>query len=580
MLFQQIYNWFQYKTLPPSFFAKNRLLIEREGKRNRIFNKVGLTFQNSKWTNYERNTLNFHFIPQFAFLVLGFLLISILIYFNAQFSNTSFFVFTTTCVNYFLWLAIDWCDYFVLFVIWFSLGIVTFTQQILQAILFPALSPSVNFTNLLKGNANQTQELPSFINYNNFDHSSVMSNSLIEELRRNRHPIVLGSVFLKPATDNQNWVLPTFLVHYNFIIQFLTSQFQVTLHSRSIMSNFGIHPVTMSIPSLELNPLVLLFTNLNQQRTLWNTSFIKRSYLGSSCNAKSASDSYVFFDRNFILPISRRFDLETFRYELQLVRAQDTLADTQKRVSRWLYNYSLLHRKTIQDLQRISNIKRLLNDNFLLTLNSNRNLWTSEISNLNIATLQPKLRALNKTFFNLNTFETGAEISSLFQSNSLNANETSVNSVRNLETSFSFMIKRIFLFDNLGTDLWCNRHQHQFAEFYEHQRVGGLWMRESLLQTRQFGEIFRKLQSTRMDWFSFEIAKDNSRHIQTLFNESKDMTSWAFPYTLHSQTDSSIWRKHRRLWLLIANDERIFVRRHISGLPIISNFDEIRFYNK
>ena len=58
MIFRRLYNWLKLKMLPPSISFKNRLYIERDSKTRRITSNLGLTFRNSKWTNYNRTDIN------------------------------------------------------------------------------------------------------------------------------------------------------------------------------------------------------------------------------------------------------------------------------------------------------------------------------------------------------------------------------------------------------------------------------------------------------------------------------------------------------------------------------------------
>ena len=58
MLFKNLFNWIKYKTLPPSVLFRNRLFIERDVKHRRISTMLGLTFRNSKWSNYARPNLS------------------------------------------------------------------------------------------------------------------------------------------------------------------------------------------------------------------------------------------------------------------------------------------------------------------------------------------------------------------------------------------------------------------------------------------------------------------------------------------------------------------------------------------
>ena len=53
-MFQRLFNWIKFKTLPPSVLFKNRLYVERDSKTRRITHNLGLTFRNSKWADYSR----------------------------------------------------------------------------------------------------------------------------------------------------------------------------------------------------------------------------------------------------------------------------------------------------------------------------------------------------------------------------------------------------------------------------------------------------------------------------------------------------------------------------------------------
>ena len=53
-MFQRLFNWIKFKTVPPSVNFKNRLFIERDNKQRRILTNLGLTFRNSKWVQYAR----------------------------------------------------------------------------------------------------------------------------------------------------------------------------------------------------------------------------------------------------------------------------------------------------------------------------------------------------------------------------------------------------------------------------------------------------------------------------------------------------------------------------------------------
>jgi hypothetical protein len=57
-MFKILYNWLKFKTLPPSILFTNRLYLERESKTRKITTNLGLTFRNSKWSEYLRTDIN------------------------------------------------------------------------------------------------------------------------------------------------------------------------------------------------------------------------------------------------------------------------------------------------------------------------------------------------------------------------------------------------------------------------------------------------------------------------------------------------------------------------------------------
>jgi hypothetical protein len=106
-----LYNWIKFKTLPPSVLFKNRLYIERDSKTRRITSNLGLTFRNSKWTNYARTDINLNLKTQFftslytIFLVTLFLFILIngLSFYNTNLLNNE--------LIFVLWYIKDFCLY-------------------------------------------------------------------------------------------------------------------------------------------------------------------------------------------------------------------------------------------------------------------------------------------------------------------------------------------------------------------------------------------------------------------------------------------------------------------------------------
>ena len=69
MVFKRLFNWLKLKTLPSSVLFKNRLFIERDSKHRRVMSNWGLTFRNSKWTNYSLSNVSTRSVTLFTKLL-------------------------------------------------------------------------------------------------------------------------------------------------------------------------------------------------------------------------------------------------------------------------------------------------------------------------------------------------------------------------------------------------------------------------------------------------------------------------------------------------------------------------------
>lgn len=598
MLFQQFYSWFQYKTLPPSFFAKNRLLIEREGKQNRIFNKVGLTFRNSKWSNYERNNLNFNFTIQIKIFFLGFLMSWYLLYFHTQLFNSSFSFFAATSFNYVFWLALDCCDYCLLFLIWLALSVLVIAKRVIFFIFFRDLSPSTTFAD-------------TFSNRSRFNHvrSTSSSSPFFERLyfqsefeakfkqnqfELNLQPSIASLITQIPSHRNRekeaDGATLSLLLHYSFRMQFLMTRLATAANlgkfDNTFRSQFNSQVHSLNQPSLGNQHLaIVLFALLKQHapqpyshaqyfyfRKLQNQNFEFAASLTNVLNVPLSN-------RNLLLTFNERFEVNSLFSEFPVILTQNSVIDAQKRISRWLYTYSLLHRQTLSDVRRISQIKKLLNDNFILTANSQRNLWTSEILNADVSKLQ--FQTLYKTFTHSNLVTSQTLMTSQTQSPLFHVNETFLHQVCNLETSLNFSVKRIFFFDNLSWDSWCNQFPLSLVQNDESNTKQRLQLQDGVLDAYLVGDTF--VRSSILSPSDFELTMNSNSHFLLPMRSLFDKMTMPRPNSISNLTapsvESKIWQKYRRFWMLIVNDERICMRRSSMVCANANEEDCVFFYN-
>ncbi len=119
-MFEALYSWFRYRIMPPSFFARNRLWLERSGSFRQVWIRFGVVFRNEKWTNFEIRNLQPSFVSNirnFFSFFLFFSLVFILFFFFLQ---TYMGEGNSNLVFFSIWSFLDSNDYISLFSVWIS----------------------------------------------------------------------------------------------------------------------------------------------------------------------------------------------------------------------------------------------------------------------------------------------------------------------------------------------------------------------------------------------------------------------------------------------------------------------------
>lgn len=136
MLFKHLYTWIKYKTLPPSFLFKNRFFVERDSKRLRIMNNVGLVFRNERWTNWDSLHFDWKWIDLFILMsrYVGSFLLALFIWnFWGNFL-VELPVFNKVALR--CWLVYDFFDYYSLYFVWILLLMRSFIWDTFIVVLF------------------------------------------------------------------------------------------------------------------------------------------------------------------------------------------------------------------------------------------------------------------------------------------------------------------------------------------------------------------------------------------------------------------------------------------------------------
>ena len=484
MLFQRLYNWIKYKTLPPSFLFKNRLFIERDSKHRRVLSNFGLSFRNSKWSNYETYNIKSHFKSNYFKFIFSFFFIFFFILIVINFNKYYILSYIFNSISFFFWIGVDSLDYYLSFLLWLiSLSISLFFNLIYSYFFFNNFSQNnktiySNNKNFNKLNIESLNKKETFISKNDLNwilyswltnsKNSLNSNTLIlEKLFDNKLNlnmwnqnfdffIKLYRVFFFSSllseknnffylNNNLNYFKNNYFKgDYFNIIYFFNNNNLINSNSSLLLNYFlknyhnYFHTQLKSSSSLKYNQLRFTWNLYN-----FNQEIEKFPYLLKFKNGFFLLNNYNYQQlNNFILNFNELWLLNsTFKNQI-----------TSAKWNRWLYRYSILHRKILKNSHKLTLTKKLLNSGFYDSKIFNKNIWADE--HLNKISESNHFSSIFNSYY-LNLFIKKTNNSNFFQS-TINNNGSQINSLNLLnfyENSYFWHLKRFYNFNTMSTNL-------------------------------------------------------------------------------------------------------------------------------
>ncbi len=484
MLFQRLYNWIKYKTLPSSFLFKNRLFIERDSKHRRVLSNFGLSFRNSKWSNYETYNIKLQFRKsyfKFIFWIFFFIFTILFLYY---FKKYYIIIYFFNNLIFFFWISIDTFDYYLSFLVWF------FT---ISFSLFFNLIYSYFFFNNFSNNSSSKKNFSNHL----FAQFPLNSSFSSKDLYVSKHDLnwLLYSWLTNPNTSKNTVILESLFEnnvnkawwdkYHDFFIKLYKLSYLLNISSEkyttffinnklNVFSNFyykGHYTSTLNyfINNSSLNNysslLFYYFINnyknyfQNKQNLSSSLNFIKNRYEWNLYNFNTELDAYPFLLKNklgmfFLDNLNyQKFSYFIFNFnELWSLNLFFKNQTNSSKWNRWLYRYSILHRKILKFSHKITLSKRLLNSGFYDSKIFNKNIWANEHLN-NISSNDN----FSSFFSNMypNIFSINNSDSFDYKMNYINngSQKDSLNLLNFYENSYFWYLKRFYLFNSLSTNL-------------------------------------------------------------------------------------------------------------------------------
>lgn len=414
--FTNLFNWVRFKTSTPMQSFRNRLFIERDSKQRRVMSNFGLTFRNSKWASYAQNNLNFRQNSTLKvgtpLTIIG--LLSLVIVFLTQsttFSGVFEYTFVGSLVDSMVESLFNSIEHF---------AIVFFiTSSTLINMMYTKV-----FTTLF---ATKIKPLSNEVN-NNFNSPSVNSSKEVSKL--------LFTAKLK--------------------------NFNITNNSDAMVNIFGYQSqnstsVKTSVITRQLYKAVGECVDAEVQRSLPNshpknltpslsTHLLNNKWSLSNLNSESTSrevnvgiglysmNNYSFRQLN---------KLSTTRPELKNLSTLYSNYINVARTDRWLYRYSMLHRKSLHKAHNLTLAKRLTSLGFFNASLASNNLWASGFIQ-NTSNLQNTLSNLYVSLYGNIWYNSTSNF------HNSNTPTNPLTSLEFFETSYFWILKRFYLTNTLS----------------------------------------------------------------------------------------------------------------------------------
>lgn len=465
MLFQQLYNWIKYKTLPPSILSKNRLYIERDSKHRRIFTNFGLIFRNMKWSNYSKFGVKFNLRSSYTKYLMSFIIPLLIIYISLylnQLYSTSLYL---NIIAYPFWFTLDSLDYYSSFFLYFLWVAILTIQNYLFSMVFPYSDKNVNYKVVISFLEKRYLNIPKIFGHTN---PSNLSRSkpdlkwlLYVWLSKGKSPN--KSIYIENLFDsnlNKNWWSENYIFFHKLFDVVSTLQGATNNNNFSKLKDLKQDINSAAYDNIKMNPFLVYSINFNNPNLL--TTLI--DYL--ICHKKSNFEETSSKTNPALAPLGylnawelMGFNLESDKYSYILniktnsfyfnglnfgdlnnlltnvVEAQvigNTLNNQLNIINqnRWLYRYSILHRKTFKMLNKYTQIKSLIIPQLDNNFNISQNLWFSKNLQNNFNNIVTKSPYINFNFLNFKFS---------------NQNPSSINFYEN---SFLWFLKRNYMFNS------------------------------------------------------------------------------------------------------------------------------------
>lgn len=421
----------------------------------------GLTYRNSKWSDYALTNVSLksktsfvRFVSQLLLLAFTLLvLVRGLKFYNDDLLNND--------ISFLLWTLFDATKYGACFVIWSTLFFIKSTITHAYSRVF-ATFYGINHSTVRDESTPTTTEFNEHMSILPKSSQKLVFYSWLTSTNSNSHQSqILEHLYATNPTqvwETQSQFFKSLFQASNSVI--LNDEY-ASGHASQVVESQDHTVLDYLTNSTNLRSSVTLNTNLKlnesttsvhttlqllNSRTSWNLYAFETELDNYNPQLKSIKGLFYLYDVNF----NKLSSLMTNHSELGSL--MNSISDQSKmfKWNRWLYRYNILHRKLMKNSHKTTLAKKLISTGFLDSSLMERNLWASDF----FSKQKKPNKLISSTFNSLygNSLNLNDKVDQQFMTLDPFSTKNTSDLLNSYENSYFYFIKRFHLFNTMSTN--------------------------------------------------------------------------------------------------------------------------------
>ena len=393
----RLFNLIRFSQFSPRVAFKNRLYIERASQHRRVLSNLGLTFRNSKWSDYSLSNISVSFKEYRKHAINAVLSLFAFYLVYLYFTNIVAFNALTSDISSLFWFVRDVVYHWVLFTIWLWFGFLNKVINILYTQVFNTVYTAPEADVKEESGVKLTKDDQNLVFFKWLKHHKfdTQSTPVLEKLFNNSA--------IKRSWDQLHTLFPVFyklidilkaaeLTHMGLGLRTASQRLSASRINSTDDMEFAVayghgedSNLVAPVMDFKIRTRETHFAEINRTRSP-SLRYMNDRFKYNLAAVTPESGHYANLVNSpigsYYMSNTKAGDLTNLINsvpELELLRSVPDNQIKAYQQQRILYKNSLLHRKILKQTNAVSNTKRLLSSGFFDKSLVSNNLWAASL---------------------------------------------------------------------------------------------------------------------------------------------------------------------------------------------------------